>query len=187
MMQALLADRFKLAIHYETKQLPVYALVLDKPGKLGPHLQPHPEDSPCSTAPRLPDWLRRASCRRLPAVSRRLAARSAHGRSSTPGRLRVGGRNMPMAMLRLMFGITDIVGVDRPVLDKTGLTGKFDFVMEFTPQLNGPLPPGVDLPARPNRDHISGSFEGAVRAQAGIANRPGGSDRRRSCGAASEN
>lgn len=51
MMQALLADRFKLAIHYETRQLPVFALVLDKPGKLGPQLRLHPDDSPCSIAP----------------------------------------------------------------------------------------------------------------------------------------
>ena len=48
MMQALLADRFKLAIHSETRQLPVFGLVLDKPGKLGPKLQIHPADSACS-------------------------------------------------------------------------------------------------------------------------------------------
>src|SRR5271163_2421347 len=39
MMQSLLADRFKLAAHYETRQLPVFALVLDEPGKLGPTLR----------------------------------------------------------------------------------------------------------------------------------------------------
>ena len=49
MMQSLLADRFKLAVHYETRQLPVYTLVLDNAGKLGPQLKPHPEDSPCPT------------------------------------------------------------------------------------------------------------------------------------------
>ena len=51
MMQALLADRFKLAFHYETRHLPVFALVLDKPGKLGPGIQRHPADAPCATAP----------------------------------------------------------------------------------------------------------------------------------------
>jgi hypothetical protein len=35
MMQSLLADRFKLAIHFETQQVPVLALTLVKPGKLG--------------------------------------------------------------------------------------------------------------------------------------------------------
>src|SRR5262249_23840785 len=35
MMQSLLADRFKLAVHWETKEMPALALVLDKPGKMG--------------------------------------------------------------------------------------------------------------------------------------------------------
>jgi hypothetical protein len=41
MMQSLLADRFKLAIHFETQQVPVLALVLVKPGVTGPKLRPH--------------------------------------------------------------------------------------------------------------------------------------------------
>jgi hypothetical protein len=40
MMQSLLSDRFKLAIHYETRQLPVFALVLDKAGENGEPLFP---------------------------------------------------------------------------------------------------------------------------------------------------
>jgi hypothetical protein len=36
MMQALLADRFHLVLHTETRQVPLYAAVLAKPGKLGP-------------------------------------------------------------------------------------------------------------------------------------------------------
>lgn len=35
MMQSLLADRFKLAVHWETHEGPVYALVLAKDGKMG--------------------------------------------------------------------------------------------------------------------------------------------------------
>jgi Protein of unknown function (DUF3738) len=41
MMQSLLADRFKLAIHFETQQVPVLALVLEKPGRTGPKLRSH--------------------------------------------------------------------------------------------------------------------------------------------------
>ena len=48
MVQSLLEDRFKLTSHYETRQRPVFALVLDKPGKLGPQLQAHPNDASCS-------------------------------------------------------------------------------------------------------------------------------------------
>jgi uncharacterized protein (TIGR03435 family) len=47
MMQSLLADRFKLRAHFETKEVPVVALTLVKPGKLGPKLLPHSEGPPC--------------------------------------------------------------------------------------------------------------------------------------------
>ncbi len=49
MMRALLADRFKLAIHNETREVPVFAFVLVKPGKTGPQLKLHSEGVPCST------------------------------------------------------------------------------------------------------------------------------------------
>jgi uncharacterized protein (TIGR03435 family) len=48
MVRSLLEDRFKLKAHYESKRLPVSALVLAKPGKLGPRLQLHPQDAPCT-------------------------------------------------------------------------------------------------------------------------------------------
>jgi len=54
MMQSLLADRFKLAVHFETRQVPVFALLVDKPGQLGPLLQRHPEDTPCPTVSFVP-------------------------------------------------------------------------------------------------------------------------------------
>ena len=47
-MQSLLEDRFKLVIHHETQQLPVYALMLVKPGAFGPHLRRHVELVPCT-------------------------------------------------------------------------------------------------------------------------------------------
>ena len=83
MMQALLADRFKLAIHYEIKQQPIFALVLDKPGKLGPKLQPHPADSPCSTAGDAPGGTATNGYRRVPGVVRcvlRMAGIRSHPR-----------------------------------------------------------------------------------------------------------
>jgi uncharacterized protein (TIGR03435 family) len=47
MVQSLLEDRFKLRAHYETRQGPVYALVVDTPGKLGPQLHRQSEATPC--------------------------------------------------------------------------------------------------------------------------------------------
>ena len=43
MMQSLLADRFKLRVHFEQRNEPVLALTLIKPGKLGPNFRPHVE------------------------------------------------------------------------------------------------------------------------------------------------
>jgi uncharacterized protein (TIGR03435 family) len=36
--------------------------------------------------------------------------------------------------------------LDIPVVDETGLTGAYDFVLEYTPEYNGPPPPGVAQP-----------------------------------------
>ena len=41
MMQSLLADRYHLAIHFETLDTTVLALTLVKPGRAGPELKPH--------------------------------------------------------------------------------------------------------------------------------------------------
>jgi uncharacterized protein (TIGR03435 family) len=45
MLQSLLADRFKMSVHRETKEVPVYALQL---GKKGPKLKANSADGPCS-------------------------------------------------------------------------------------------------------------------------------------------
>jgi bla regulator protein blaR1 len=47
MMQSLLVDRFKLAVHFETRTVPVLVLVLARRGKLGARLKPHEEGLPC--------------------------------------------------------------------------------------------------------------------------------------------
>ena len=47
MMQSLLAERFHLAVHYETQETAVMALRMVKAGKMGPNLRPHSEDPPC--------------------------------------------------------------------------------------------------------------------------------------------
>src|SRR5262249_40215139 len=53
MLRALLAERFKLSVHTDSRELPLYALVLARAdGKLGPHLRPTGTD--CSQAP---EWL----------------------------------------------------------------------------------------------------------------------------------
>ena len=62
------------------------------------------------------------------------------GMPSTPsGRLRVGARAVPMGLLAST--LAQIGNLDRAVLDRTGLSGNFDFTFEWSPQFHGPGTP----------------------------------------------
>jgi uncharacterized protein (TIGR03435 family) len=158
-MQSLLADRFKVAVHFETRQLPVFALVLEKPGKAGPQLTPHTDDtcaastpSPTPGVPSTPPakkdgWF--APCGGV-------------GAMPESGRMRVGSRNLTMGQIASMLPATAMGSLDRPVFDETGLSGTFDFRIEFTPQLDGPLPPNFQP------DTSGPTFLEALREQLGL-------------------
>lgn len=127
MVQSLLADRFNLKIHTEIKDLPVFAMVLSKPGKLGPQLRQHPaNDSSCSNltppqtdSPTSPTTVAGG----FPITCGGIVSA---GAASVPSHIRVGARNIPIALLASNLG-----GFDRPLLDKTGLTGTYDFILEW--------------------------------------------------------
>jgi uncharacterized protein (TIGR03435 family) len=111
MIQSLLADRFKLAIHFETREVPVFALVLAKPGKTGPQLHPHTNEPPCSTA---------SPCGRFDSLP------------NPPGQFRIGARDVTMGFIANVLATSEL---GRPVLDQTRLTGNFDFTLEWTPNI----------------------------------------------------
>jgi uncharacterized protein (TIGR03435 family) len=141
MMQSLLAERFKLAVHWEAREVPVFALVQATPGTPGPQLKPHPASDDCATTalpessdssagvgpqathPTTPNAALPIPCgmiARLPA-----SAQGAH---------RFGGRNVTMKMLAESMPFqTGLATLERPLIDKTGLTGGFDFSIEWTP------------------------------------------------------
>jgi uncharacterized protein (TIGR03435 family) len=117
MLQAFLADRLMLTIHRETKEFPVYLLVISKNG---PKLQ---EAKPGDTY-----------------------ADGPKGRDGSPlaaGNTRMtGGRNartltahaVPISSLTQLL----LAFLGRPVLDKTGLVGKYDFTLTWGPDDNRP-------------------------------------------------
>ena len=162
MVRALLADRFKLAVHYETKQVPVLALVLDKPGKLGPKIQPHPSDAACSIA--IPPGGASSATGGTPATIAGGFPERCGAVTQWPvgGRFRMGARNVPLATLTTHIVIPGFTGVDKTVLDKTGLEGTFDFVMEFTPQFT-PAPGDDFIP-----DPSGPTFQQALKEQLGF-------------------
>ena len=110
MMQSLLADRFKVAIHFETREVPVFALVLAKPGNIGPQLHPHSDESPCSTA---------SPC-------------GFDSLPNPPGQFKIGARNVTMGFIANVLATSEL---GRPVLDQTGLSGNFDFTLAWTPNI----------------------------------------------------
>jgi len=165
MMQSLLADRFKLVIHYETRQVPVFELLVNQPGTLGPLLQRHPDDSPCPTTfwspsptdpPQTIDSRFPAPCGGLMGMT-----------PSAPGRFRAGARNVPMELIASsMTGGAS--GLDRPVLDRTGLTGRYDFAIEFTPHYDDPSAQAVKL----RLDPTGPTFVEALKEQLGLKLEP---------------
>ncbi len=53
--------------------------------------------------------------------------------------------------------------LDHAVVDATGLTGMYDFTIEFTPEFNGPPPPGL-----PKFDETGPPFQQALKEQLGL-------------------
>lgn len=163
MMQSLLADRFKLAVHFETREVPVLALTLDKPGKLGPKLHPHAEGPPC------PEYFDPAS-RPAPLKAGDVfpAMCGVTGLRAGSGLIVVGSRDTTMQLLADMVqGNGSMAGdLDEPVVDRTGLNGTFDYTIEYAGQFGPPPPLGADAPPPPE---TSGpTFRQALREQLGL-------------------
>ena len=133
MMRSLLEERFKFAAHWESKQEPVYDLVLMKPGKMGPQLRLYNSDeAPCPGAPAATPYGTNSKeglatvAGGFPAICGGIQPLVA----STPEMHRIGSRNIKMSMFASSF-TGDATAVDRPIVDKTGIGGNVDFVLEY--------------------------------------------------------
>ena len=138
MMQALLADRFKLIFHVVTKQSPVLAIVPDNPRKLGPQLQRHTDKVPCPTG--MPAAGNPASIAGVfPLQCGALVGLPATER----GRVHIGGRDVPITILTDLVVGKRLMSSDKPIVDDTGL-GKVDFAIEFAPDVPSDTGVGAD-------------------------------------------
>ena len=126
MLRSLLEDRFRLSAHRETRDLPIYALVLARAdGRLGPQLRQTTSDY----------------CARL------LAAAGKAGDTPVPPGgpvcgMRPGGTGNEItagAMPMNEFARFLNVNVGRTVVDRTGLTGVWDFDLKWSAP-NAPTP-----------------------------------------------
>jgi uncharacterized protein (TIGR03435 family) len=142
MMQNLLAERFGLKVRRETKDMPIYALVVARSdGKLGSKIEPSTIDCAAMMRGRgAPDGGRGG-----PPAPPRPGERPECGMFMGPGNLAAGGVSMDQ-FAQLLSQRTQ-----RIVQNKTGLTGNYAFTLEFTPdqmppggfQINGG-PPSID-------------------------------------------
>jgi uncharacterized protein (TIGR03435 family) len=131
LIRALLAERFKLVVHEERREMPVYSLVLARPDRrLGQRLRPfegecgepgklgQPPNAtfgmPNSDPSKGPQWC---------------MAFTGMGRLSAQG----------TTLSDLTMLLARLPAVRRRVLERTGLTGRFDFDLEWTPL----VPPGT--------------------------------------------
>ncbi len=109
-MRALLAERFQLKVHRETKEMPVYVLTVAKDGS---KLRTPPDNgSPGGNL---------------------TARRNSEGKSE------VIGEKLPVASLAWFLQGT----VERTIIDRTGLTGKYDFTLTYAPEMGDITGPSI--------------------------------------------
>jgi uncharacterized protein (TIGR03435 family) len=132
MLRTLLAERFKLTAHTETRELPIYALVMARSdGRPGPQLRRSEAD--CGPAESVPELgvggtPSRGACGYFG---------FAPGTDLPKGRGGLAFRGMTLAM----FAKRLMPVVRRPVIDQTGLSGYFDGDFDFLAELPPPPPP----------------------------------------------
>jgi uncharacterized protein (TIGR03435 family) len=160
MLQALLEDRFKLKVHRETREGPIYALTV---AKSGPRLKPFEEGS-C-----VPLDLARGLYV-LPPPQKFCDARTSQRYGSN--RMMVEAQGVDSALIGCLLGGT----LDRPVIDKTGLTGKFDVHIEFAPDQTSSGNPAGNVAGGqtpPSDPDSAPSIFTAVQEQLGLKLEPG--------------
>ncbi|MEO7142610.1 MAG: M56 and DUF3738 domain-containing protein [Bryobacteraceae bacterium] len=152
-VQSLLADRFKLTLHRETKEFPVYALVV---AKNGPKLQ-EAADAPAESGPPDPKGAPDGPRKRMKGIRM--------------DRGEVSGYAASLSFLA--DALSNQLG--RTVLDRTGLKGLYDFTLKWTPdESQGAMikGPGDGSPAAGNAppppDASGPSIFTAVQEQLGL-------------------
>jgi len=166
MMRNLLKERFKLAVHNETRELPIYALTLVRSdGKLGPQLRPPAVD--CAAI-----FARGRGGRGGIAVAPPPLPGPPSAGERPPCGMRIGPGNLAggsVTMAQLANTLSQFA--QRVVVDRTGLTQNFDIDLTWTPDQIPQGPPGgppPGAPALPPIDPNGPSLFTAVQEQLGL-------------------
>ena len=157
MLQGLLADRFKLKAHVETREVPIYELVLARDDKkFGPKMKASTDSCP-DFKEQQQKMLEAIAKGGVSGLQSMLAKPGENKPCSitqippTPDNLAIGFKATGQSMELLVTLLTQLSG--RPVVDKTGLTGAHDFELSISLQslaalyqelgVTLPLPPGL--------------------------------------------
>lgn len=152
LLRALLEDRFHLKAHRETREVASYDLVLDRDDRrLGPRLRPSPID--CAAR-----FAARAGSPPPPPPSSP-TVRPECGLRATPARF--GGDAVSMNQLASALALPS----GRIVIERTGLTGYYDFDLDWSPGQEQVLQPGAPSPTV---DPSAPPIFTAVREQLGL-------------------
>lgn len=161
MLQALLTERFQLAVRRENREMPVYALVRARgDGRLGEKLRPSSADCAAIFAKRA----RSAQPAQGPLMA---GDRPTCGMVIAPWSIRMGGS--PLSQLATVLSRV----TNRLVIDRTGLTDTYDIDLQWTPQgirTSAPAPgdaPAPQVPAPP-LDPNGAPLETAIQEQLGL-------------------
>jgi uncharacterized protein (TIGR03435 family) len=132
MLQNLLIERFKMTVHKESKELPMYSLIVNKGG---PKLKetalkaaPADGDGP----PRPPLGPPKIGPDGFPVMPAEMSQRPGMPMMMMPGRARLMATSQSMQDLANRL----TAQLNRPVIDNTGLTAKYDFVLTYAPDPN---------------------------------------------------
>lgn len=145
MLRSILEDRFKLNLHHETKELPIFALVVTKNGLKLHEAKPGDDYANGFKGPE---------------------GRNGAGMMlMQPGKFT--GQGVPIENL---VEILSQQRLGRTIVDKTGLTGKYDFVLQWSPDHElAPTPGGGSGDAgAPPADASGPSLFTALQEQLGL-------------------
>jgi uncharacterized protein (TIGR03435 family) len=166
MIQALLIERFKLQAHVETRELPIYNLVLLRAdGRPGPELKPTAVD--CAALRKERAATPADPPRPIPNIDERVPCNQRGFFGPQGVTINASGRTLEQ--------IATTLGTyaDRTVVNKTGLKGEYDMLLKFRPEAGGPMG-GLAPPLSTTGDPLSdlAPLGVAVREQLGLRLEP---------------
>jgi bla regulator protein blaR1 len=166
MMQALLKERFGLVAHLETQETPVLEMTLIKPGTLGPQLHRHEDGPACDLKVTTVHGEEQKDTDVFPSQCGGIEAENRPDHM-----ILLGGRDTTM---EIMAKSLQIGRLGRSVVDATGLTGKYDFTLKWTPA-HGDFgqDPRTTSPDAPAPEPQGTTFQEALQEQLGIKLKPG--------------